>query len=300
MAGWLFSCEDTLETWQETKHIISPPSEKTIAFLSYNHTLCISNNKRTKYFHLTFYPATEHDWSPDKHWLCFVKDFQIWKIKYNGRENRRLTPLQMTCEMPRFSPDGRKIIFLANRDSPTEFIADIYIINSDGSNLKKITSSSMISDGYEYNFGWPDWLKKGRDIIFCYGKVRIDPLQFKSHVAILNLETNKLRVISSIDEFLPFFPRPSPTRDEFLFVREISRQYGGTDIYRSNLDGTEVIKLTDNGHSWFPDWFYNGEKFIYNYTDENRNATMRVMNRNGTGDQQLKIDHNIFGRSPNW
>lgn len=296
----LVRCDDQLDSWVTESETIPPPTEETIAFMASDHTLCISNKDYKKFYRLTFHGAYEYDWSPDKQWLCFMYDFKIWKIKYNGTQETQLTRSSMTCELPRFSADGSKILFVANRNRPDEFITDIYIMNSDGSNIEKITESELLSKERVYYFSWPDWLNNGKQIIFEYAEVSLDPTKVQSHLGILDLDTYNLTTLSSLDSLQPFNPRPSPTRDEFVFVSLVSRTKGGTDIYRVNMDGTDLIRLTHGSRSWLPDWSSDGEKIIYNYTNETGNSIVRIVNRDGTNDHQITIANLKSGKGPNW
>ena len=300
---FLYNCNDYLESWSTKSQTIPFPNSETITYTGRDHTLQLSYADYTHSYRLTTYPAYEIDWSPNKEWLCFLNDFNIYKIRYNGDELQIITPTTMECELPRFSPDGSRIVFCVNRDErPHYFSADIAIINSDGTGYEKIIENTMFSNNDEYQLVYPDWLRDGEKIIFKFNKIVDNLILFQNHLAIFDLSTEQMIVLSELDTLMPFFPRPSPTRDEFLFVSLLSRELGGTDIYRANLDGTGITRLTFNGCSWFPDWSADGEHIIYNYnrSSDGRNIrTIRVMDRNGANDRQVMIPGE-YGGVPNW
>lgn len=60
-----------------------------------------------------------------------------------------------TIGAPRWSPDGRKLLFVSRRDRN----ADIHVINADGSGLRNLTRNSA-RDGH------PVWSPDGRKIAF--------------------------------------------------------------------------------------------------------------------------------------
>jgi TolB protein len=76
---------------------------------------------------------------------------------------------------PAFSPDGKKIAFSSERDSPQRFgppgskSSDIYVMDADGSNVKRLTSAK----GWD---GSPAWSADGQTVFFYSdreGKPRI-------------------------------------------------------------------------------------------------------------------------------
>src|SRR5262245_36261050 len=59
--------------------------------------------------------------------------FDIWTMKQNGKDKRRLTQLGGGATFPDFSPDGSRIAFGARPAGAPNF--DIYVIDADGGNL---------------------------------------------------------------------------------------------------------------------------------------------------------------------
>ena len=89
------------------------------------------------------------DWDPDLSTtgqLTFISNqnggSDIWVQRGEGAPTR-LTDLKAnTVFSPRWSPDGRSIAFIAARDRHT----DVYLINADGSGLRKVTSDGAARD----------------------------------------------------------------------------------------------------------------------------------------------------------
>ena len=89
------------------------------------------------------------DWDPDLSstgQLTFVSNqnggSEVW-VKRGDGEPARLTDLKAsTLFSPRWSPDGRSIAFVATRERHT----DVYLINADGSGLRKVTSDGAARD----------------------------------------------------------------------------------------------------------------------------------------------------------
>jgi TolB protein len=87
-------------------------------------------------------------WSPDGRKILFLRsgwrdsaevegDVYVMNADGSGQRNltRSVTRPYSTERAPAWSPDGRKIIFVSNRDRNSE----IYVMNADGSGLRKLT-----------------------------------------------------------------------------------------------------------------------------------------------------------------
>jgi TolB protein len=65
---------------------------------------------------------------------------EIWVANADGSNPRQITSLGGANFAPVFTPDGRKIIFSSNYESPRSGAFDLYLINPDGSGLEKVTT----------------------------------------------------------------------------------------------------------------------------------------------------------------
>src|SRR5262249_2666796 len=64
--------------------------------------------------------------------------FDIWTMKQNGKDKRRLTQLGGGATFPDFSPDGSKIAFGARPAGAAN--VDVYVMNADGSDVVQLTT----------------------------------------------------------------------------------------------------------------------------------------------------------------
>lgn len=99
--------------------------------------------------------------SPDGEWIAFCSERSgAWDIWIGGRDGanlRRLTFFEkQTAGTPRWSPDGKSIVFDVR---PPSSIADIYVINVAGGDARRITSGSGGADV-------PSWSHDGQWIFY--------------------------------------------------------------------------------------------------------------------------------------
>jgi TolB protein len=102
---------------------------------------------------LTFDPAGDNgpQWSPDGQQILFQSDRdkvpgemsgddEIYVMNPDGTEQTRLTHHAGQDAFPRWSPDGRHIVFHRDTDpSPTARVLQLSIMNADGTGLTQMT-----------------------------------------------------------------------------------------------------------------------------------------------------------------
>jgi TolB protein len=95
-------------------------------------------------------------WSPDGKYIVFASgrendESDIYIMDSDGNDQRRLTNSPGDDSHPHFSPDGKHIIFNSPRNTPDHGADwsrqwhEIFIMNTDGSDQKQITSYKTVS-----------------------------------------------------------------------------------------------------------------------------------------------------------
>ena len=92
------------------------------------------------------------DMSPDGRWIAMTRTDRdaerIYVAAATGGEPRAVT--MSPGSVPRWSPDGRSLVFGANRG----YTAGIFVIDADGANERRLTETG----------GWPVWWPDGKQI----------------------------------------------------------------------------------------------------------------------------------------
>jgi Tol biopolymer transport system component len=100
-------------------------------------------------------------WSPDGRWIAFTREHQthegagggprqridIYLVQPDGTGLRQLTRLEGVNLTPDWSPDGKRIVFASSRahvrDRTREDFTDIWVMNADGSEPKRLTTTPL-------------------------------------------------------------------------------------------------------------------------------------------------------------
>ena len=84
-------------------------------------------------------------------------------MKSDGTEVREITDIEGGLSSIKLSPDGRRIAF----DAVLESNFDIYVMNSDGSNLRRLTDDPAVD-------ARPEWSPLKMPYGFFLGDMKID------------------------------------------------------------------------------------------------------------------------------
>ena len=144
------------------------PDGRHISFLSNrggNWDLWIMNADGSGPRRLTNTPsADEHSpaWSPSGKSLAFATDrdggdWEIYTVDLDGKNPRNLTHSHGMDYSPNWSPDGKSIVFVSERDGN----ADLYIMNADGSNQRRVTN-----DPTREALGTAAWSPDGHKLVY--------------------------------------------------------------------------------------------------------------------------------------
>lgn len=224
------------------------PDGTKIAFESFrdgNGEIYTMNADGTNVQRLTNNPDQdiESAWSPDGTRIAFMRHpifesvSEIFVVNSDGSNERNLTNNPLDDREPNWSPDGTKIAFASNRDHTYE----IYVMNTDGTNVQKLSIPSL---GF-LNKQRPNWSPDSTKIAF---DVNTGDNQ---EIYVMNADgTNLLRLTNNPSQ--DFEPRWSPDGAKIAFE---SNRSGNYEIYLMNPDGSNPTNITNNpAFDISPDW----------------------------------------------
>ncbi len=175
---------------------------------------------------------------------------RIAVIGTDGTGFRLLTPANRPSLDPDFSPDGDRIVYAEFRPGgPFREDNRIMVMDADGGNRRAVT---RYGGRLEIN---PKWLPDGSGIVFESMTRR----RLKSDIERIGIDGEGRSAVLRTPAF-ETNPVPSPDGTRIVFTsdrdRRGPRRLGpGTEVYTMGIDGTGIVRLTDNRvPDLFPDW----------------------------------------------
>ena len=190
-------------------------------------------------------------------------NFDIYTIKPDGTDERRLTDSPGNDQFPSWSPDGRMIAFSSDRDGQNE----IYVMNADGSNQTRIAPHS------EEDLV-PRWSHDGKSIAFFSTR------DGKS-IFVMNPDGSNVRKVITNEnitfDYGAFRLAWSP--DDTMLAYTVGEPGDQTlYLYVINLDGTLVQRFSDLSAT---EW-----KWFESFSPDGRYQIIRTV---GFGPQEVFI-----------
>jgi hypothetical protein len=202
--------------------------------------------------------------------------FAVWPnggiqvIDADGTNGRLLTTLEGDWG-PTWSPDGTQIAFSRRQAS---FAGDIYVMNADGSGLKRLTDDGS-------NDANPAWSPDGSKIAF----------ERNGAIYVMNADGSAVQPLTSGGS--DFDPTWSPDGSRIAFG---SSRKGANAIYVMASDGTAIHQITSGlVNDYHPSWSPDGQRIAFQRVDSTFWG-IYLINPDGTGQTKLTL----FGQTPSW
>ena len=200
--------------------------------------------------------ASEADFSRDGQWVTYVTfpENTLWRSKADGSERLQLTYPPMEAELPRWSPDGTRIVFTGLRPGKAR---KIYLISAAGGNAQELMQEERTEAD-------PTWSPDGNSLSFG----RMPFLEFGSagqvNIQILDLRSNQVSTLPDSDGL--YSPRWSPDGRYIAAMPSDSSK-----LMLFDFTTKKWLELAKGGIA-FPNWSQDGK---YLYFEEFSRAEMR-------------------------
>ena len=216
------------------------------------------------------------EFSRDGSRLAYVTlpEGDLWQSKADGSDRRELTFPPMEVEIPRWSPDGKQIVFSARQPGKT---SKVYIIPAEGGNPEQVTQGEQDdSDAV--------WSPNGDAIAF--GGTSAMAITAKKHpIQILDLKTRELTSLPDSGAY--FSPRWSP---DGRWMLAIDPTTWILKLYDFKTRGWEDLTKLPTG---YPIWTEDSQCIIFNNTNDSKPAEYRICLKDRK--PQLLVDMTQFG-----
>jgi Tol biopolymer transport system component len=172
-------------------------------------------------------------------------NYELYTIGADGSGLHQLTVTSgFDTVVPRWSPDGSKIVFMSNRDGNNE----IYLMNADGSGLRRLTNDPA-SDEY------PAWSPDGEQIAFNSDRGDI--------VGIYTMDASDGGNVTLLtpDSAADYYPAWSPDGKRIAFMSDPPPYANNFNIASIDSDGSGREQITNEVTSAsFPSWSPSGTR----------------------------------------
>ncbi len=189
---------------------------------------------------------------------------EIYVMDGDGRNQRRVTVNLARDEYPAWSPDGKKIAFVSNRNNVNKDYGQIWVIDADGKNPIRLTDGLV-------DWG-PDWSPDGTKIVYDTVRVPEDHNLAPGGITVMDADGNNKKVLRNRG----YHPSWSPDGKRIVCVDD-------GQIYVMDADGRNSEQLThDVGFKRMPSWSHDGTLIAYL-----ANHRIWVMDSNGKNERRL-------------
>lgn len=217
--------------------------------------------------------ASAIDFSRDGKWIAYMSlpDGSLWRSRPDGSERLQLTYPPMLAFMPRWSPDGTQIAFMARFPGKPWQVA---LVGAQGGEVQRpLPEQREQAD--------PSWSPDGRSLVFGGQAVSEEEAPRVNSIRLLDLQTHRVSILPGSQGM--WSPRWSPTGGQIAAMSN-----GGNNLFVFDFSSQEWKKLVHMSIG-YPQWSHRGESIFFLHHLSGGDKWCRVMIRSGKIDEVLDL-----------
>jgi len=188
--------------------------------------------------------AEQLDFSRDGNWVTYIlyPEGTLWRSRLDGSDRLQLTLPPTIASGPRWSPDSKRIAFLASTPGKPQ---KVFAVPAEGGTAEQLTTGD-ISD-----FD-PSWSADGNSIIYGQNPIWMAGKFGTMGIRVLDLKTRQVSTLPGSDGLW----HPSPSRDGRYLAAVTSDQQGIVLYNKGTRKWDELTKGAVNCLAWSHDSQY--------------------------------------------
>ncbi len=167
-------------------------------------------------------------------------NLEIYVMDGDGSNQKRVTVNPARDSLPAWSPDGKKIAFVSNRNNANKDHQQIWVIDADGKNPIRLTDGLV--DTY------PDWSPDGTRIVYD---------AHPAGITVMDADGKDKRLLTRVG----VHPSWSPDGKRIAFISTVGVI---NHVFVMDADGGNRTQLThDFVRKRLPSWSHDGKRIAY-------------------------------------
>ncbi|MBS3818802.1 PD40 domain-containing protein [bacterium] len=202
----------------------------------------------------------------------------------SGEKIKKLTDNSWDDRYPVWSPDGDQIAFYANPQGNY----DIYLMNSDGSGVTRLTSSPATEKT-------PAWFNDGQGLVFARSQKKL--IRKKTFLFRIDIQSGKTKRLIPDSDQTQSIPNVSPKAPVITFT---GKRTLGWDVALYHLKEKKVQFLHEGGKSCRARFSPDGQKLVYVSSQADGKGDIWLMNPDGSDKKRLTHRDETYDYFPSW